>query len=101
MTQAEMNSSLIKMDQLRTLIDQSFRKAEIDCDDVCYINDKGGYFILRYITDHKEIDCLFFECAENREDAEKGLFFDGEWIYIPDYPDGKALYDEAIKQINA
>ena len=39
MTQAEMNSSLIKMDQLRTLIDQHFPKAEIDYEDVCYINN--------------------------------------------------------------
>lgn len=101
MTQAEMNSSLIKMDQLRTLIDQHFPKAKIDYEDVCYINNKGEYFIPHYVTDHKDIDCLFFEYANNESDAEKGLFYDGEWIYIPDYSDGHELFEEAVKQINA
>lgn len=100
MTQMVENLSLKKMEQLNSLIDEMF-KSQIVNGQKCYINDSGEFFFPRYVTDHKDIDCLFFEYADNESDAKKDLFYDGEWIYIPDYPDADSLFEEALKQINS
>lgn len=100
MTQMVENLSLKKMEQLCTLIDEKF-VSQIINDKKIYINDSGEFFFPRYVTDHKEIDCLFFEYADNESDAKKDLFYDGEWIYIPDYQDANSLFEEAVKQINS
>lgn len=100
MTQMAKSLSSKKMEQLCTLIDNKFVSLIIN-DKKCYINDSGEIFFPRYVTDHKDIDCLFFEYANNKSDAEKDLFYDGEWIYIPDYPDANSLFEEAVRQINS
>ena len=100
MTLTEKSLSLQKMEHLRFLIDKEFKSTIIN-GKKCYENNSGEFFIPRYVTDNKEIDCLYLEYADNLQDAEKDLFYDGEWIYIPDYPDVNTLYTEAVKQINS
>ena len=92
--------SLKKMEELCLLLDANFPSKIIN-ERKCYINNQGQYFIPRYVTDDKDIDCLYFEYADTIEDAQSDLFYDGEWIYIPDYPNACLLFAESVIQINS